>query len=445
MIDAHDPFGLAVRVQRAESAAAVAGFVNGFLGYTPDILAVLPAAAQDDSLIVQACAAALQMFAEAPSGPPAARAHLQRAQAAALPGTERERQFAAAVAAWVDGDVARAITLHAQSLADHPRDLCSLKLAQYHAFNLGDSPAMLRLALQAAPAAADVAALHGMLAFAWEQNHRLREAEHAARHALAMQPAEPWAQHALAHVLLTEGRFDEGRRFLQAVSGGWRGLTSFMRTHNWWHLALFHLELGDEAAALALYDREVWGVDKTYSQDQVGAVSLLARLELAGVDVGDRWQDLAEHLAGRVADQVQPFLDLQYLYGLARADRPQAADLLAHIERYAPQAPAASRAAWQQVALPAARGLLAHAQGRWAEAARALEQALPRLLAIGGSHAQRGLFEQIHVDALQRTGELGGVLNLLQPQANALPQSRRLQRRLAAVYAGLGLPGPHAG
>jgi hypothetical protein len=88
-----------------------------------------------------------------------------------------------------------------------------------------------------------------------------------------MKPDEPWAQHALAHVMLTEGRLREGRAFMDAVSGGWAGLTSFMRTHNWWHLALFHLELGDDAAALRLYDQEVWGVDKTYSQDQVGAVS----------------------------------------------------------------------------------------------------------------------------------------------------------------------------
>lgn len=440
MIDARDPFGNPIRVQHEASVAAVAGFINGFLGYTPDILAVLAAAETDESLIVQACAAALQLFAEAPSGPPAARAHLARAARVALPSTERERQFAAAVAAWAEGDAASAITLHAHTLAAHPRDLCALKLAQYHAFNLGDSPAMLRLGLQALPAASDVAWLHGMLAFAWEQCHRLVEAERAARHALAMRPAEPWAQHALAHVLLTEGRLHEGAAFLAAVSGQWQGLTSFMRGHNWWHLALFRIELGDDAAALALYDHEVWGIDKTYSQDQIGAVSLLARLELAGVAVGDRWQELAPWLANRVQDQVQPFLDMQYLYGLARAGRPEADALLAQIERHAPQAPAVSRRAWQQVALPACRGLLAHARGDWVAAAGQLEQALPRLSAIGGSHAQRELFEQIYLDALQRSGQAAGVQNLLQPRANAQPESERLRRRLHEVYATLGLP-----
>ena len=443
MLPAHDPFGNPLTLQHAASAAAVADFIEGFLGYEPRILAVLAAAEHDQSLIVQAYAAALWMFSESPAGPPKARAHLAvaaRAAQAGLPATERERQFAQAVAHWAAGELHEALALHETLAHHHPRDLASIKLGQYHAFNLGDAPTMLRLALQALPAAPEQARLHGMLAFGWEQCHRLQEAEVAARHALALQPAEPWAQHALAHVMLTDGRLAEGTAFLQSVSGGWQGLTSFMRSHHWWHLALFHIELGDDAAALRLYDAQVWGVDKSYSQDQVGAVSLLARLELAGVGVGERWADLAAHLAGRVSDQVQPFLDLQYLYGLARAGRPEADTLLGHIEAFAPQAPLAARAAWQRVAVPAARGLLAHARGQWADAAEQLTLALPRLAAIGGSHAQRDLFEQVHVDALQQSGQLAAVQNLLQPQANRQPQSERLRRRLHEVYAALKLP-----
>ena len=447
VVPAQDPFGNAVTLQHAASGAAVAAFVEGFLGYRPSILAILSAAETDHSLIVQACAAALWMFSESPDGPPKARGHLARAAAAALPATERERQFAAAVAHWVAGDIGAALAQHEVLAQQHPRDLAAIKLGQYHAFNLGDAPTMLRLALHALPAAQQVAALHGLLAFGYEQCHRLSQAEAHARVALAMQPAEPWAQHALAHVMLTDGRLAEGAAFLQQASSQWTGLTSFMRGHNWWHLALFQIELGDDAAALQLYDSQVWGLDKSYSQDQVGAVSLLARLELAGVAVGDRWDELATHLRTRTADQVQPFLDLQYLYGLARAGLPQADTLLANIERFAPLAPAAARTAWQRVAVPAAHGLLAHARGLrnpaladWPAAADALGAALPGLGGIGGSHAQRDLFEQLHTDALQRAGRLAAVQNLLQPQANAQPQSQRLRRRLHAVYAGLRLP-----
>jgi hypothetical protein len=440
MHTAADPFGNPLTLQHADSAAAVGGFIDGFLGYRPSILDVLPAAERDDSLIVQACAAALWMFSESPAGPPKARGHLARARAAALPATERERQFAAAIACWVEGDFAGALALHAALAHSHPRDLAAVKLGQYHAFNLGDAPTMLKLALPALAAASEVPAVHGMAAFGWEQCHRLHEAEACARRGLALQPGEPWAQHALAHVLLTDGRLAEGAALLQPWSGGWQGLTSFMRTHLWWHLALFQIELGQDEAALALYDQQVWGVDTGYSQDQVGAVSLLARLELAGVAVGDRWQDLADHLVGRVHDQVQPFLDLQYLYGLARAGRPEAEAMLAAIEAHAPLSPGAQRPAWLQVAVPAAHGLMAHARGHWAQAADGLGVALPQLVLIGGSHAQRDLFEQLHIDALTRAGRLASAQNLLQPRANAQPQSQRLLRRLHEVYAGLGLP-----
>ena len=213
-----------------------------------------------------------------------------------------------------------------------------------------------------------------------------------------------------------------------------------MRCHLWWHLALFHLELGDDHAALDLYDQQVWGVDKTYSQDQVGAVSLLARLELAGVAVGERWDELAGHLTGRVHDQVQPFLDLQYLYGLARAGRPEADTLLGAIVAHAAQATDPQRAAWQQVAVPAAQALLAHARGDWPQAVAGLEAALPRLVAIGGSHAQRDLFAQIHIDALRRSGELGGAQHLLRQAANSQPESRRLGRLAGLVEERLGIP-----
>ena len=67
-----------------------------------------------------------------------------------------------------------------------------------------------------------------------------------------------------------------------------------MYTHNWWHLALFLIDLDRGDEALALYDARVGRVEG-FSEDQINAVSLLARLELRGVDVGDRWADVAPY------------------------------------------------------------------------------------------------------------------------------------------------------
>ena len=435
-----DSLGNPVTLQDASSLPALNDFVEGFIASEARAVNLLQIAEQDHSAIVQGCTAALHMFAETADAPRHARPYLERALAAP-DATPRERQFVQAVAAWVHGDTARAAALHEAQAREHPRDLASLKLGHYHLFNRGDSPGMLRMALAALPHAGDVPYLHGMAAFAWEQCHFLVQAEAAARKAIDMRRKEPWAHHALAHVMLTQGRVHEGIDFLREMAPTWDGLNSFMVTHNWWHLALFELELDHHDEVLRIHDEHVWGVAREYSQDQINSVSLLARLELAGVDVGDRWGDVGQYLARRGGDHVLPFLDMQYLYGLARARRPEAQALLAGIEAHASTVDPSldPQQVWQRVCLPASRGLLAHAQGAHADAVIHLGEALPRMAEIGGSHAQRDLFAQVHLDALVKSGHAAAAQNILQPQLANQPESRRLRRQAAAVYTTLGL------
>ena len=440
-----DCLGNPVTLADAAHLPQVDDFVGGFLSCEARVANVLQAQG-DDSPYLQACCAALHMFAESPEGVVNARPFIARALASPLKITPREQRFVAAVAAWVDGNLPLAVRLHEEQAQVFPRDLASVKLGQYHVFNHGDAPTMLRLALAARPAAADVPYLHGMLAFGYEQCHLLRHAEEAAHRAIRLCRKEPWAQHALAHVMLTEGRLTEGQAFMREHSDTWTGLNSFMVTHNWWHTALFALELDDGDEVLRLYDQQVWGVVKAYSQDQINAVSLLARLELAGIDVGNRWQDLGHYLAQRTQDQVQPFLDMQYLYGLARSGLPQADTLMQNITLRASQAAPGQpvEARWARIALPACQGLLAHARGRWEEALQGLGAALPRLAEIGGSHAQRDLFEQIYLDALWQAGHRSATQHLWQQRVNQQPESRRLRRQASVLYRQLGLALPDA-
>ena len=86
------------------------------------------------------------------------------------------------------------------------------------------------------------------------------------------------------------------------------------------------------------------------------------------------------------------------------------------------------------------QGLLGHARGDWATAVEKLGVALPRLVEIGGSHAQRDLFHQIWLDALQRNGQWAAVQNVLQPIVNGQPESVRLARQAGVVNGVLGLP-----
>lgn len=418
--------------------AALNAFVRGFLAYRTEAVEVLSLIeAHPESCLGNAYAGFLWMFLESPEAP--AKAAPFAARACAAKGNEREKGCAAILDSWVSGDIPATIRLCEAHVARWPTDLAILKLGQYHLFNLGDCAGMLRIALAALPAAETQPHVHGMIAFGYEQCHLLRHAEASARRAMQIEPSDPWAHHALAHVMLTEGRIDEGIAFLESVAPHWDGLNSFMHTHNWWHLALFYLSRDRFADALAAYDRHVWACEKDYSQDQVGAVSLLTRMEFVGLDVGARWADVAGRIAARGADTTSPFLTLQYLLALARAGLPQAGALMEAIRARA-ATPAHDMLAWDEVALPAAEGIVAHATGDFATAARFLGRALPRLREIGGSHAQRDLFEQLHLDALLKSGDLSAAQQVLELRRGFDPDGGPINRALAGVYDALGLP-----
>jgi hypothetical protein len=384
-------------------------FIEGFLAYETRAEGILGVADADpESCQANVYAGLLWMLLESPEAGVRAAKYLKAAELAAPLATRREQLNAAVLRAWTEDDVARAILLCEELAGEFPRDLPIVKVHQYLEFNRGNARGMLRVARRAVAAAADVPYAHGMLAFALEECHLLEQAEAAAHTALAMRRKEPWAQHALAHVLLTRGQVEEGVQFLDEMADTWISLNSFMFTHLWWHQVLFYLRQGREADALRLYDGHCWGVAKHYSQDQIGAVSLLARFELAGMDVGARWEDVADHLEARATDTVQPFLTLQYLYGLARAGRPQAQVLLDAVREYAPRAPAFSRTVWMEVALPGCEGLFAYARGDHDSAFESLAVSVPRMSEAGGSHAQRDLFDQILKDAARRSGRSAG-------------------------------------
>ena len=255
-----------------------------------------------------------------------------------------------------------------------------------------------------------------------EQTHELRSAEDAGRRAVEINRRDPWAHHAVAHVLETEGRIGEGVAWMEDLSDTWAGCNSFMLGHNWWHTALFHLDFGDARRVRQIHDQFVWGLDKIYRQDQANSASLLWRMELRGIDVGNRWADLVDHVQCRTREHVQPFLDLYYLYALARAGRDAKADeMLASMAEHAAKAPTLVRPAWAAVAVPAARGLLAHARGGYEGAYGDLATATPHLQKIGGSHAQRDLFVQTWLDTLLRTNRGGEAVAMLEARAKARP------------------------
>jgi tetratricopeptide (TPR) repeat protein len=435
-----DSFGSPTTTTADEALAGINDFAEGLIAYQPRSANVLIAADEHpESALANIYAGILWMFLESPEAPAKSMPYRKRAEDAGAMN-HREQGLLALLKAWQTYDYRRVRTVTDELIKDYINDLPTLKIALYHAFNAGDARHMLQLSLQGQANNPHAAPVHSMVAFGYEQLDQLDEAERAAHNALQIDANEPWAHHALAHIHLGRGTTREGLRILAQSAPSWEGLNSFMFTHNWWHVALFELAHGDLDNALSIYDKRCWGIQPDYSQDQIGAVSLLVRLELAGVDVGDRWQQLLPYLQSRTVDVIQPFLSLQYLYGLARADSTAADELMSLIEDQAERpAVVQDHKLWLEVGIPAARGLVAHARDQYESAVRELSTVRKHLWRIGGSHAQRDLFDQLLLDARLKSGHWADARKTLEQRMRYEPESPILASRLNEVYAHLDL------
>ncbi|MBD2775828.1 tetratricopeptide repeat protein [Iningainema tapete] len=398
-----DAQGLEVTTNSTEAIAAINLFCDQALAYGKDIEAAIVKGltADPNCALIHAYAAAYFLSMESGTRKQAIP-HLQTAHKYLAEITERERLYVQAISAWAATEIDKAILLHDQIAAKFPRDLISVQQGQYHYFYLGDKQRLWKIADSCLSANPDNHYLYGMVAFGLEQCHRLDEAEKMGRKATAMNPHNPWAHHAVAHVMETLQRVDEGITWMESFADTWENCNTMLYTHNWWHVALYYLERGDKKKVLALYDTRVWGrASKESPKDQVGAIALLLRLELRGVDVGSRWQDLSDYIYPNLHEHSLAFQDLHYVYALARAGHTNLVTrMLLSMQKYAFSVNSYLRKNWVEVAIPAARGMVAHAYGDFHTALLQLQPVMLRLHEIGGSHAQRALFDQIYLDAM---------------------------------------------
>lgn len=424
-----------------QGAVAALDFVTQeWLGFGKRFADFIAAADTEENCpMLPLVAAGLVLSMYSPEGQAAAARHLARAQKMTAGATPRELGWLGAIEAWVAGDIDQSLMRFRGIVAEWPRDLLAGKLAQLLAFNRGEAETLLDVGEKLVAANPDNRFVWGLYAFGLEECNRLAEAESMARKGLALDRNDPWAHHAIAHCLEARGHMLEGVAFLNAMSDTWADCNSFMQTHNWWHLALFLIDLDRTDEALALYDGRVWGVWKEFCEDQANAVSLLARLELRGVDAGARWADLAAYLKPRLHEHLSAFHDVHYLYGLARAgERSAVTEMLASLEDRAECAKPFERETWADCVVPLAHGLAAHATADMPAAVQLIGRAMPHLRTLGGSIAQRALFGAIHLDALTRAGWNDAALAILQADERERPAVASTKRALADLYRKVG-------
>jgi tetratricopeptide (TPR) repeat protein len=257
--------------------------------------------------------------------------------------------------------------------------------------------------------------LLGMLAFGLEEMGDYHRAETAGMKALEADPDDSWAHHAVAHVMEMQGRAAEGRDFIRKRRAHWAQADNFLKVHNWWHLALCDLELGEPDRALALYDEEIRSEQSTVAQNLVDASALLWRLHLLGVDVGERWDELAETWTQHADGRCYPFNDVHAALAYVGAGRRSDATDLVKIAHEGSLTSEMNR--WmRETGAPVIDGLLLFDRGEYQAAIEPLLWARQISGTFGGSHAQRDVIDWTLTEAAIRGHQ--------SPLARALVQER---------------------
>jgi len=324
--------------------------------------------------------------------------------------TAREKAHISALGAWCDGELERTCEILDGILREHPRDFLALKLANYLYFYMGDAAKVRDGPARALPHWGEGMPGYGHLlalhAFGLEECGDYAAAEQAGRRATALNPADPWAVHAVAHVMEMQDRAAEGAAWIEGLAPHWDA-ANFFRFHLWWHLALMHWSAGRPGEALRLYDARVWADGSSENLSLSNDISLLARLELAGIDVGARWDDVARVVREQAGGSVMAFVDAHYALALGTVPPLEDRGTTARVHAAAGRAVCEAVVAWRGKDYAHAAALLAPARNDFWR--------------LGGSHAQRDLFVLILLDSALKSGNRALARAVLAERAQRRP------------------------
>ncbi len=364
------------------------------------------------------------------------------AEALSSQANERERGHTAALRAWVDGDFHAAVEYWETVLVDFPRDLLALQLVHLSDVLLGHTVEQRDCVARVLPAWHEGVPGYGFVlgfyAFGLEEGRDFSRAEELGRRAVAINPNDAYAIHAVAHVMEMQGRQAGGIWWMTSREEDWAH--GNFASHLWWHLSLFHLDLGQVDRVLQIYDQQLRSAGSTGDKyEELDAAALLWRLELLDVDVGDRWCELANKWEQSATDLLYAFNDVHAMMTFVADGRHEAAEaVLNATERYVNQANDANVAMTRIIGLPFCRALQAFAKGAYGEA---VDQLLPiryRTHLLGGSHAQRDIIAWTLLEAALRAERFKLARALANERTAIKPTSAQNWRYVARALRGLG-------
>jgi tetratricopeptide (TPR) repeat protein len=392
-----DPAGLAMRAIEVAPRFTMAGVLQAWLG----LIATEPAAAT------------------------AARALL--VQLEHQPRDERVDAHLAALRLVAAGQWTAAALLLERYSSAHPRDFLALQVGHLLDFLRADARSLRDRISRAlphwSPEMPGYAQLLGMYAFGLEESGDLARAEDQGRRAVTLQPWDAWAHHAVAHVMETQGRAEDGIGWMIAREPYWGAADNFFKVHNWWHRALFHLDLGQHEEALAIYDGPVREARSAVAYDMIDASAMLWRLQLLGVDVGGRWQELAQAWDAHADGRTYAFNDWHAVMAWLGAGREQEVERLIRDWRHNEGDRTENRGWAAGIGLPLVEGFSAFWRRDYSSAIDLLHRTRHFAYAFGGSNAQRDIIDWTLTESALRSGNADLARALVQERQALKPHS----------------------
>ncbi len=314
--------------------------------YRGDPVATIQAALSEDPSFAmgQVQHGYLHLLGTEPTGFPLAQTSYDAAWGGAM--TDRERAHLRALGHLIRSEWRAAGRVLEDITVEHPRDALALQVGHLVDFYTGDSRMLRDRIARALPqwsaAMPGYHAIVGMHAFGLEETALYDRAEASGRRAVELEPRDAWAWHAVAHCLEMQGRQQEGIAWLTSDADAW-SQDNFFAVHNWWHLALFHLDQDDTETALKLFDGPIHGARSEMVLGLVDASALLWRLHLRGVRLGSRWAAVADAWEPHAGAGNYAFNDAHAVMAFVGADRPNARATTPTLRgRLAPRGPARS-------------------------------------------------------------------------------------------------------
>ena len=357
--------------------------------------------------------------------PEEARQTVVHALALASGITRRERQQIEAVSLWINGHGRDSIGLIKEHLSEFPRDGLLLRLA-HRLYMLGCSgagspnfpPEYLALLKSVEANCMDEWAFLAEYAFAHHETGQLDKAMDLAQRSLDINPTNAVACHSMTHVHFERGDASSGEDFLGAWLRAFDAPASSY-VHLSWHLALFELAQGKYQETLDRYEKYIRPSVAAKSMSTLNdSASLLWRLQMyCGTPPPKPWEEVLTIAAPAAESPGAAFRDAHAALAFAGSGDYEAMTKMTSRLR---QAAEDGNSFVREVVLPLAQGIEAFAQENYTESVRLMEPVFPQLIRVGGSHAQREVFEDTMLEAYIRAEQFEKAENMLRG---------RLQRR----------------